>query len=286
MAHGIAMAPNAGRTFRSADDPAPSELHDLGVDEQLRVDVVGDCRRSVSLSVWIIEPHTEPLGTVFVLHGIRSDKFWLKGLATQVALQGYRAVLPDLPGHGRSSGDWLTYGACEASEMKALLDELTRQGKVSGKVGVVGLSYGAAVGVQFAAVDPRVTAAVAIAPFSSLRAVVPGYVTHYLPVLGRLIPSSFVQHAIDQAGVLGNFNPDSASPLSAVGRAQARILFIHGLADAHIASTQSSALHAAAPTHTELILVKGDDHFSIASDRSRSIETRGMAWLHRWLDRR
>jgi pimeloyl-ACP methyl ester carboxylesterase len=284
MAHGIAIAPNAGRTFRVADDPPPSALHELGVDEQLRVDAVGACKRSVSLSVWVIEPKAEPLGTVLLFHGIRSDKSWLKGLATQVARQGYRAVLPDLPGHGRSSGDWLTYGACEASEMKALLDELTKRDRVSGNVGVIGLSYGAALGIQLAAVDPRVTAAVAIAPFSSLREVVPGYVTRYLPVLGQLVPASVVQHAVDQAGKLGSFSPDSASPLLAVARTQAQILLIHGLADAHIGSSHSRALHAAAPTHTELILLENDDHFSIASDHSRALETRGIPWLHRWLD--
>lgn len=284
IAHGIAVAPNAGRTFQSSDDPTPAQIHDLGIDEQLRVEVVGTCRRPLSLSVWIIEPKAEPLGTVFVLHGIRSDKFWLRGLAAQVAAQGYRAILPDLPGHGRSSGDWLTYGACEASEMKALLDELTKQGRVSGNVGVVGLSYGAAVAVQLAAVDPRVRAAVAIAPFSSLRQVVPEYVSHYLPLLGQLVPASFVQHAVDQAGALGSFDPDSASPLVAVTRTQAQILFVHGQADRHIPATQSSALHAAAPTHTQLMLVEGDDHFSIATDRTRAIETHGMPWLHRWLD--
>src|SRR5688500_4727333 len=63
MAHGIVTAPNAGRTFRIADDPSPAELHDLGVDEQLRVEVLGACKRPVSLSVWIIEPKAEPLGT-------------------------------------------------------------------------------------------------------------------------------------------------------------------------------------------------------------------------------
>ena len=283
LAHGIAAAPNAGRNFRSEDDPLPAEFHGLGVDEQLRVEVDAACGRSVSLSVWIIEPKAEALGTVFVLHGVRSDKFWLRGLATQVALQGFRAVLPDLPGHGRSSGNWLTYGACEARELKALLDELTKQGRVSGDVGIVGLSYGAAVGLQFAAADPRVRAVVAIAPFSSLRDVVPGYVGCYLPVLGRLIPASLVQSGIDQAGVLGNFDPDAASPLTAVARTQAQILLIHGAADAHIAAAQSSALQAAAPTHSELILVEGDDHFSIVGDRTKAIQTRGMPWLHRWL---
>lgn len=283
IAYGVAQAPNAGRTFRREDDPKPEEYRKLGIDDQLRIEVDG-AGRAVSLSVWIIEPKARPIGTVLVLHGIRSDKFWLKGLAKRVALEGYRAVLPDLPGHGRSSGDWLTYGALEAREMKSLVDELDKRGRVTGNLGVVGLSYGAAVGIQFAGIDPRVHAVVAIAPFSSLRAVVPGYVAHYLPVINRLIPSAFVQRAVDRAGVLGHFDPDDASPLSSITRTRTPVLLIHGLADGHIAPAHSVALHAAAPDHSELALVEGADHFSIAGDPTRVIQTRGMQWLHRWLD--
>jgi alpha-beta hydrolase superfamily lysophospholipase len=55
------------------------------------------------MSLCIIEPAEAARGTVLVLHGIRSDKTWLAGLAKQVAGEGYRAVLPDLRGHGRST---------------------------------------------------------------------------------------------------------------------------------------------------------------------------------------
>jgi dipeptidyl aminopeptidase/acylaminoacyl peptidase len=105
-----------------------------------------------------------------------------------------------------------------------------------------------------------------------------------LPVLGHFIPASFVQRSIDQAGKLGHFDPDGASPLSAISQTRARILLIHGQSDAHIAAAQSIALHAAAPARSELILVEGEDHFSIATDRTKTIQTRGMQWLHRWLD--
>ena len=157
-----------------------------GADEQLRVEVGKP--NAVSLSVWLVEPKRPLLGTVLVLHGIRSEKVWFVGLAQRIAAQGFRAVLADLPGHGRSSGDWLRYGVREANDLSALLTELAKSGRLAEPVGVVGVSYGAATGIQLAAVDSRVRAVVAIAPFSSLEEVVPDYFRHYAPLLWRLIP--------------------------------------------------------------------------------------------------
>lgn len=283
IAHGIVDAPNAGKTFRAADDVLPEDLRRLGIGEQLRVNVASLGVAS-SMSVWLIAPQAHPRGTVLVLHGIRSDKTSVVGLAKQIADEGYLAVLPDLPGQGRSTGDWLTYGVREVGDLAALLDELSRLGRLEGPVGVVGISYGAAVGIQMAAVDPRIRAVVAVAPFSSLRSIVPNYVQLYVPFLGKLVPDSLIQRGVDEAGALGRFDPDAASPLSAISHTRAQVLLVHGRQDRHNPCTQSVDLQRAAPDHSALILLDGEDHQSIANDRTHTIATRGMQWLHRWLD--
>jgi|SoiMethySBSTD1v2_1073268.scaffolds.fasta_scaffold03667_12 uncharacterized protein len=284
IAHALVVAPNAGRSFRAADDPPPEEVRKAGADEQLRVQLGPP--DAVSLSVWIVEPKGPPRGTVLVLHGIRSDKFWFVGLARKIAAQGFRAVIPDLRGHGRSSGDFLTYGVREARDLSLLLSELATAGRLVEPVGVVGVSYGAATGIQLAGIDPRVRAVVAIAPFSSLDAVVPGYVRHYLPVLWRLIPDAYIAGGIEQGGALAHFDPAAANPLLAMSRTNAQVLLIHGLSDDNIPPEHSRRLHAVAADHSELILVPGDDHFSISGDRTGAIGIQGMAWLYRWLDPR
>lgn len=282
LALAIVQAPNAGRVFRVDRDPSREEVQKLGVTEPLRV-AVSDGIAPISLSLWVMEPPREPLGTVLVLHGIRADKSWVTGLGTDVAAEGYRALLVDLPGQGWSSGEWLSYGVREARALKSLLDELEKQGRVVGNVGVVGLSYGAATGIQLGSIDPRVRAVVAVAPFSSLRAVVPGYARKYLPILGWLIPSWFVDDVIDRAGGLAGFDPDGASPLAAIAETRAQVLLIHGEEDTHIPFAQSRELARAAPDHSELVVVPGVDHVAIANDPS--IVKHGMPWLHRYLER-
>jgi pimeloyl-ACP methyl ester carboxylesterase len=281
IASALVVAPNAGRSFRAEDDPPPQAVRKAGADEQLRIQLGPP--DPVSLSVWLVEPKGPPLATVLVLHGIRSDKYWFVGLARKIAAQGFRAVIPDLRGHGRSSGDWLSYGVREARDLSALLNELSKTGRLVEPVGVVGVSYGAAAGIQLAAGDARVRAVVAIAPFRSLHAVVPDYARHYVPLLGRLIPDSLIAAGVEGGGELAEFDPGAASPLAAISRTDAQVLLIHGLGDDHIPPEHSRQLHAAALEHSELILVPGNDHFSINGDNTGAIGTNGMAWLRRWL---
>jgi pimeloyl-ACP methyl ester carboxylesterase len=187
-----------------------------------------------------------------------------------LAAAGFRAVLVDLRGHGRSTGDWLSYGVVESRDLAQTLDALEARGLRVGSVGVMGLSYGAAIAIQWAGIDARVRAVVAVAPFASLRDVVPGYAP-------ALLPSSFVSGAIDMAGREGGFDPDDASPVLAIGRTQAPVLLIHGEDDRRIPAWHSKLIFAARAEHTEVLLLPGVGHGAIADDSI--VGERAPAWF-------
>ena len=278
VAHAIVAAPNARIEIVAAADAAPQVYQALGVSQQVRMEV-GSGTSRISMSIWIFRPELAARGTVLLLHGIRSDRTQLVDLAKQVAARGYCAVLPDLRGHGRSSGKWLTYGVLEAADLSQVLDQLPRSNVAVERVGVIGFSYGAAVGIQLAGRDRRIRAVVAAAPFSSLRNVVPSFIRHYLGPGALLLSSTLINSAIDEAGELGGFNPDAASSLDAIQKTRAQVLLIHGKRDSNIPFGQSEALHAAAPDHSRLILLAGEDHISISHDGTRTIAIEGMRWL-------
>jgi pimeloyl-ACP methyl ester carboxylesterase len=252
----ITVAPNRGM-------PRPTALPD-----ELLIDVGPP---PATLSVTLRSPEA-PHGTVFVLHGIRANKENVAAWGEMLVQAGYRAVLVDLRGHGRSTGDYLTYGATESSDMMQVLNALEQRHFRVGKVGVLGVSYGAATAIQWAAKDSRIAGVVAVAPFASLRAVVPGYV----PVK---LPSSFVNACVDRAGERGGFDPDDASPAAAAAKTRAPLLLVHGRDDMRIPYWHSELIAASAAGPHEVLIVPGEDHDSITADRTHTIATRVPAWF-------
>ena len=206
-----------------------------------------------------------PKGTVFILHGIgdRKDKVPYLLWARVLAQAGYRAVLVDLRGHGRSTGRYMSYGVHESRDMAQLLDAFEEQGLVYGPVGVWGISYGGAVAIQWAAIDPRVKAIVAFEPFCTLRDAVRDFAPVVLGGWSFIAQPPLVRAVTNAAAALAGFDPDDANPLRAITQTKAPVLLVHGTADRHLPPRHSERLHAAAPDHSELDLVEGDGHLTL-----------------------
>lgn len=259
----IVTAPNAGRPAPTV--PLPGE----------RLVAVGP--PAATLSIEIVDAPS-PRGTVFVLHGIRDSKQSMRPWAKLLAESGYRAVLVDSRGHGRSSGDALTYGVQESADLTTVVDRLEREGEIAGAIGVLGVSYGAATAIEWAARDARVKAVVAVAPFASLRDVVPGY----LPIR---LPMAFVDKAVAIAGARGGFDPDRASPLVANAITRAAVLLVHGADDRKIPVAHSRRIAEAGADHTSLVVVEGAGHDDVLGSPGANIAARAPAWFDEHLVR-
>jgi dipeptidyl aminopeptidase/acylaminoacyl peptidase len=213
------------------------------------------------------------------------------GMGRMLAHAGYRVVLIDHRGHGRSSGDWMTYGAVESRDLVQVLDALTAQGLAGEAIGVLGFSYGGAIAIQLAAVDPRVRAVIAVAAFASLEEVVPVYVRRFFPAW--IIPDGRIADAVEQAGAIAGFDPADASPIDAIARTAAHVLLIHGREDAKIPFSHSERMQAATGERALLVLVDGEGHDSLLADgeghdslladEEGVIARWSLEWFGRWL---
>jgi alpha-beta hydrolase superfamily lysophospholipase len=251
-AHAIVDAPNQARPPELINRPINSAAGEQGVD-------VGP--PAARLAVEVVEPKLPPRATIFVLHGIRSHKESLHHWAKHLSEAGYRAVLVDSRGHGHSTGDWLTYGVQESRDLSQLVDAL----HVEGPIGVMGTSYGAATAIEWTAREPRVRATVAVAPFASLRDIVPVYTPRTIPVIGWLVPHFVQMRTVDAAGRLAGFDPDAASPRAAARDTHTPILLIHGNQDATVPPRQSELIAEGAPSVT-LARLDAQDHDHISGD--------------------
>lgn len=262
----IVYAPNHG--WQPSEEPG--KLHNgpdaWGIDHEMYVQVGPP---GALLRTWIVEPDDEtlrpdgqPRGTIFVLHGFRNQAFWMRDKAHRFAEEGYRAVLVDLRGHGGSSGGFISYGAQESKDLVKVADALKREGLLSGPIGVWGISMGGSTAIQWAGRDERISAVVAVAPFTKMSAIVPVAVRTMLPVGGWFMSDEEIRTIMHQAALEAGFDPAEADALRAIQKTKAPVLILHGTWDAVVPPEHGEQLHEAAPDHSELVQLGWTGHVS------------------------
>lgn len=282
LAGRIVKAPNYKSTITDADDPSAFSLNLWGAKHFLRVTVGPP---DATLAVWVIDPPEDarPIGTVLFLHGYGDRPFWMHGKAKALAAHGYRSVLVGHRGYSRSSGKFRTFGVVEKRDLSQVVDRLEAEGLLAGKLGVWGMSYGAAVAIQFAGHDDRVAAAVAVAPFSSLRNALPHFGRMTVPVVTWLMSDDDFDELLDQAGELASFDPDEADATVGMKSTAAPVLLMHGTADLLIPFRHSELLMQHANDKSKLSPVPLAGHMGIWFDLTGQVATESREWFDQWL---
>ena len=283
LAEVIASVPNRINPWAAEANPLPPIERLLGVDRQFWVNVGPP---QASLSVSVVEPRDKsqsPRGTILVLHGVLDRSAVMLPAARKLAEEGYRAVLVDLRGRGRSTGKYMTFGLQEAKDLSQVIDSLESRALLAGRLGVYGISYGATTSIHLAAIDRRVRAVVAIEPFSTAREEVPHFARVVAPGVGLLISDKTYQESLDEAGRIADYDPDEADAVKAIQRTSAPVLIMHGTNDWVVPHEQSERLHAAALDHSELELVPYLGHVTMWVDPGGHVADRTHDWFDRWL---
>lgn len=108
--------------------------------------------------------------TVVLLHGYGETRDALLPQAELIVNAGFNALIIDFRGHGTSAGEVAALGTLDANDVLGAVDYLaTRPDVDTTRIGVQGVSMGAAAGVIAAAQDLRVRAVIAEEPVSSLH---------------------------------------------------------------------------------------------------------------------
>ncbi len=276
----MVSAPNRFNPLVGESNPLPP-VEAIATDQHFMVPVGPP---GASLSVSVLEPSGErkkgesPVpakGTILVLHGVFGRSFTMLHTAQRLAEAGYRVVLVDLRGHGRSSGEYLTYGTLEARDLSQVIDEVQSRGLAGLRLGVYGVSYGATTSIHLASIDRRVRAVVAVAPFGMVQ---PEW-AHF----GAIVPKQTFDDAVRGAGQVANFDPDHSDAADAIKRTSAPVLLMHGTDDWIVPYWNSLLLHHEAPENSELVTIPDGGHTSLWLDFDGELARRAVAWFDRWL---
>jgi pimeloyl-ACP methyl ester carboxylesterase len=212
-------------------------------------------------------------GTIVMLHDYNSQKELLNPWALALSQAGFRLVLVDLRGHGESSGQVISFGKYEVSDLGTVLDYMAEQGQYAGPVGVLGIGYGANVALHWAVKDPRVVCGVAIAPYNEVD-----------DALGRMarqagtdISRDVLHRALARVAARLDINWSDWSGQAAMRRLNKPFLLICATNDAICSPHDAEVLKRSSPVSTQTLVVSAD-HEGLA-DRPSEFSTPVKEWF-------
>jgi pimeloyl-ACP methyl ester carboxylesterase len=219
----------------------------------------------VRLRGWHCRAEGAKRGTIVYLHGTADNRGSSVGLIRRVAPMGLDVVAYDSRGHGASEGDVCTYGYFEKQDLRRVIDALA-----PGPIVLLGASLGAAVALQEAAGDPRVSGVIAVEVFSDLRTIAHERAPFF-------VSDGTIRRAFQLAESRGHFEIDQVSPVNAAKSVWAPVLVIHGANDRDTPPAHSQRVHAALAGPKRLILVERAGHNGSLGDPAVWVE------IDKWL---
>lgn len=220
----------------------------------------------ITLQGWSGEASGKFRGTLIYLHGVADNRTSSAGVMQRFQKRGFNVIAYDNRAHGESGGDACTYGYLEKEDLRRILGTVR-----PGPVVLIGSSLGAAVSLQLAADEPRISAVVAAESFSDLRTVATDRAPFFLTT--GMIAKSF-----RIAEEKGKFRIDDASPLLAAKSIRCPVLVIHGAEDVDTRPDHADRIFDALTCPKRLMLVPGAAHNQSLNSGSTWSEIEG------WID--
>ena len=236
----------------------------------------------VQLRGWKVRPPAPNGDWVLLYHGVSDNCTGDIGHAEFLLRHGYSLVMMDARAHGESGGDMATYGWKERHDTVAVTNVLYSSEKVR-HLYALGVSMGAAIALQSAAIEPRIEAVVAEAPFANLREVSYDYAgLHAGSWLGKSLfrPASLAaMHSVEKEG---GFKPENVSPEEAVAERSFPVLLICGTRDSTIPCRHSRRIYKAATGPKEFWVVPRAGHAAALGTAPAEYETRVVSFFEKY----
>lgn len=216
-------------------------------------------------------------GAVLLLHGVRGDRREMAGRALLLNRLGYTVLLVDLPGHGESAGQRITFGANEADGVRVALAWL-RRNLPGEKIGVIGTSLGAAAAV-LSKPGAQVDALVLEAMYPTIEEALENRLAMRAGAPGRALAPLLLMQLPWRTGV----SAAQLRPIDAMAQLACPVLVIGGSLDLHTRADETHRIFAAAPAPKQLWLVDEAAHVDLHAFATPEYEQRVAGFLAMYL---
>jgi alpha-beta hydrolase superfamily lysophospholipase len=214
---------------------------------------------------------------VLLFHGVADNRMGVLGHAVFLLGKGYCVVMMDARAHGASGGAMATYGWLERHDTRSVVDALEASEHVS-HLFALSESMGAGIALESAAVEPRIEAVVAEAPFSDLREAAYDYAgLHQSPWLGKTLFRPGAWAMIRRGERDGGFRVTDASPERAVATRAFPLLLVCDGADHTLPCRHAERIFHAARGPAQFWRVPGAFHTAALGFAPDEFEHRVLA---------
>ena len=273
--------------------PGPDELSSPSAHGLPFTEVLFRSRDGLTLHGWFIPAQgsssfslrdddwaTGSRGTVVFGHGRFGSKDPDLKYAPFLREAGYNSFLFDFRAHGRSEGDYTSFGLHERKDLLGAIDFLRSKGISA--VGVLGFSLGGAVGISAAATCEEIVAVIADGAFVQLRSTLArGAAERGLPQWLIRLLGPFV---LWLAGRRVGGDLEESDPLRWVDKIAPRALFIiHGGQDRYVSTDDVRRLYDKAGEPKDLWIVPEAEHRQVDELHPEEYQKRVLAFFKRYL---
>ncbi|MEY4561556.1 MAG: hypothetical protein RLZZ618_833 [Pseudomonadota bacterium] len=216
-------------------------------------------------------------GAVLLLHGVRGHRMDMVERARMLQAAGYAVLLIDLPAHGESTGERITFGAREAEGVRVAMAYL-RQHVPGERVGVIGKSLGAA-SVVLAHTSPPPDAVVLESMYPTIDEAVANRLTRRLSSAGGLLAPLLLW----QLPLRADVSSDDLRPIRHMASLNAPVFVMSGANDDHTTIAESQRIFEAAREPKFFWAVEGAAHIDLHNHRPQAYADRVMPFLEMFL---
>lgn len=224
-------------------------------------------------------PRTPPKGTIIAIHGWQAEHRTLLYYAMELAREGWDVVLYDQRGHGRSGGEFVTFGARENQDLQAVIEWTRNREQFNSPLVLFGTSMGASIAL-LAAAESHPDAVIAVAPFARLDTMLPGALRHLAPFYIRpFLSTSRIEQALVHAQKISGVAISDMAPVDQAAEVNTPVLLIHSETDQLVPVSHAHQLYEKLPNAT-LILVDDRSHEALLIERDAVLDE-ALPWLAR-----